>query len=285
MATLPKFSLLDYLEKHAPVICDGAKPLLLKELGFPETDACFMANMTHPTLVSQVYKTYLRAGAAILRTNTEGAHRLMLEALNLSDRGENLNNNGMALLREGAGMTGIPAGSVTSIKKDISGEIPKHLLEKAYGEQLIYQADTGARFIMLSEFEDEEDLKIAARVAKRSIQKQVVAHLRSSAYHENIDLIDKLKEVQQIADFVGIQAAWQQPNLPGLVQALIDQFGIISVLLDETTPLPFGEVSLEFTETVQKILSFGPAMIGGGHNTTPAHIQSIAEVIKALYEK
>ncbi|MBF0278306.1 MAG: homocysteine S-methyltransferase family protein [SAR324 cluster bacterium] len=282
MARPPKFSLLDYLEKNAPVVCDGSKPLLLQNLGFPETEASFIANITHPELVSQTYKQYLQSGAAILRTNTEGAHRLVLESLGLIDRGENINNNGMALLREGAGIAGIPAGSITSVHKDVSGKIPNHLLEKSYGEQLIYQSDTGVLFFMLSEFTDFEDLKLAARVAKRSTPKQVVAHLRFQN-DDPRDFLGKLAEVQQISDFIGIQASWQEAHLTELVQSSVDQFGIVSLLLDEPAPLHFGEISSAFTETLSKLLPLEPAMIGGGRGTTPAHIRSIADGVNKLF--
>jgi len=177
MFAFPKFSLLNYLEKNTPVICDGAKTMYLQKLGFPERNTSFTANLTHPDLVSQTHKEYLQQGASILRTNTEGANRIVLESLELTDRGENINNNSMMLLREGAGMSGIFAGSISSIKKEITGEISVRLLEQAYGEQLIFLSDTGAKLIIFSEFEDVQDLMTAVRVAKRSIQKQTIAHL------------------------------------------------------------------------------------------------------------
>ncbi len=285
MATFPQFSLLNHLEKHAPVICDGAKPLLLREWGFPETNACFLANLTHPALVSQMHQAYLNAGASILRINTEGAHQFVLETLEIENRGENINNNGMALLRKGVGMRGIPAASVTSIKKDISGDIPKPWMERAYGTQLIYQADTGARFVMFSEFADWEDLKTAVRVAKRSVQKQIVAHLKFTLHDDPSTLTRQLEEVQKNADFIGIQASWQHPKLVGLTASIIHHFGIVSILLDETLPQPFGQVATGFPQVVENLLSHEPAIIGGGANTTPAHIRTIASLVGNSFEK
>ncbi|MBF0288846.1 MAG: homocysteine S-methyltransferase family protein [SAR324 cluster bacterium] len=283
MSTFPQFSLLKHLEKNAPVICDGAKLPLLQELGFPETSACFMANLTHPQLVPQVYQNYLRAGASILRTNTESAHRFVLDELQLLDRLENINNNGMALLREGVGMLGIPAGSVTSVKKDVIGEIPLHLLERAYGEQFIYLADTGAKFIMLSEFTDLEDLKTALRVAKHSVQRQLVAHLRLCQQEDVSVVLEKMQELwERGTDFIGIQASSQYHHLSLLMETLVDHFGIVSVLLDEPAPLPFGQVSPEFRKVAQTLLEQEVAILGGGHHTTPAHIQSITEIVTTL---
>lgn len=284
MATFPRFSLLDYLEKNAPVVCDGAKSLPLQSLGFPETNACFMANLTHPDLVCKVHHTYLAAGAAILRTNTEGAHRLMLECLDLVDRGENINNNGMILLREGVGMRGLPAGSVSSIKKDITGTVSERLLEKAYGEQLIYQADTGAKFMMFSDFEEIEDLKIAVRVSKRSVQKQVVAHFKITLNPSLADLLHQMESLQKIADFIGVQASWQHPNLSEVVASLVDHFGIVSVLLDEAAPCAVDEISKGFSQMIESLLPHQPAIIGGGNYTTPPHIQMMAKQIATIYE-
>ena len=285
MSTFPQFSLLNHLKKHAPVICDGAKPLLLQQWGFPQTNACFMANLTHPVLVSRMHKVYLDAGASILRINTEGAHQFILETLRLEDRGENINNNGMVLLREGVGMRGLPAASVTSIKKDLPGEIPAPWLERAYGTQLIYQTDTGARFVMFSEFEDWQDLQMAVRVAKRSVQKQIVAHLKFTLNDNLATLESRLEEVQKKSDFVGVQAWWQHPKLIELTASLIRHFGIVSILLDESATQPYGQVDTEFSQVVETLLSHEPAILGGGANTTPAHIQIISSLVNGKFEK
>ena len=285
MKTFPHFSLLNHLKKHAPVICDGAKPLLLQQLGFPQTSACFMANLTHPALVSELHRVYLDAGASIMRINTEGAHEFILRTLQIEDRGENINNNGMALLRDGVGMRGIPSASVTSIKKDVSGEIPDSWLEQAYGAQLIYQADTGAHFVMFSEFDDWEDLNMAVRVSKRSIQKQIVAHFKFTPNDNPATWISRLEEIQKKSDFIGVQASWQHPKLIELTASLIRHFGIVSILLDETVPQPFGRITTDFLRVVEILLSHVPAIIGGGINTTPAHIQTIASIVNNLFEK
>lgn len=149
---------------------------------------------------------------------------------------------------------------------------------------MIYQSDTGARFIILSEFEDWEDLKIATSVAKRSIQKQVVAHLRLPKNLDFPTLLSQLEKLQENVEFIGIQASWEQADLPDLMASLVEHFGIVSLLLDEPAPLSFGRVSSEFTKTIQQLLPLEPAIIGGGRYTTPAHIQAISQRIKTLYE-
>ncbi len=244
-----------------------------------------MANLTHPALVSELHRVYLDAGASIMRINTEGAHQLILRTLQIEDRGENINNNGMALLREGVGMRGIPSASVTSIKKDVSGEIPDSWLEQAYGAQLIYQADTGAHFVMFSEFDDWEDLNMAVRVSKRSIQKQVVAHLKFTPNDNPATWISRLEKIQKKSDFIGVQASWQHPKLIELTASLIRHFGVVSILLDEPVPQPFGRITTDFLRIVEILLSHVPAIIGGGTNTTPAHIQTIASIVNNLFEK
>ena len=243
-----------------------------------------MANLTHPDWVCHVHRAYLEAGASILRTNTEGAHRLMLEALGLSEKGENINNNGMALLREGVGMRGIPAGSVASIQKNTTGTVPKGLVEQAYGEQFIYQADTGAKFVMLSDFEDMDDLKTALRVAKSAIQKQMVAHLKLTPNTAFAALLFQMESLQKNADFIGIQASWQQGGLIDIVAMLVEHFGIVSVLLEETTPAPPGEVSQGFRQMTESLLAEQPAIMGGGAHTTPRHIQAIAAQVNQQYQ-
>lgn len=283
MLDVPQFSLIKHLEKHAPLICDGAKSLVLHNLGVPQTEMCFVANLTHPQLVVQMYKSYLQAGASILRTNTDGANFLALDALELNGRGENINNNGMALIREGAGMAGIPAGSVISTKKYVTGDIPHHILEKAYGEQFIYLADTGAKFVMLGDFNSLDELLLATRVAKRTIQKQTVVHWTIEEPEER-DIIKGMQALlKQGADFVGIQASSKLEKLPQITKKLVSEFGVVSVLLDEPIALPFGNVSSDFLSMTEKLLDSEVAIIGGGNHTTPAHIKEINHIMKRIF--
>ncbi len=286
MPGLPKFSLLKHFETSAPLICDGAKSSILQHLGLPPTNACFMANLSHPQLVPQAHQAYVKAGAVVSRTNTEGAHRFTLTALDIDSRIENLNNNGMALLREGIGMRGIPAGSITSVRKEVTGEIPLHQVEHAYGEQCIYLSDTGARFLMLSEFEAVEDLQLAVRVAKRSVQKQVVGYLRLSPGMVFSKLVPQLESLLDLdCDFLGIQAAWDYPELATWAEQLVEHFGILCVLLDEPKPLPFGEVAPEYAQISQSLLHQEIAMLGGGRHTHPAHVQKISQLVHTMYSK
>ncbi|MGK5092633.1 homocysteine S-methyltransferase family protein [Deltaproteobacteria bacterium TL4] len=154
----PQFSLLKVLEKQAPLLGDGSVAFLLSNSGQPLDAPGFLANLSHPEKVQSFHQAYLQSGAAILRTNTAGAHRVNLEALTLLDRCEAINNLGVALLRESVGDQHITAGHITAIH---STKLLRETREKAYAEQAIYLSDTGAKVLVLSDFAEAEELKTA----------------------------------------------------------------------------------------------------------------------------
>jgi len=94
-----------------------------------------------------------------------------------------------------------------------------------------------------------------------------------------------MKEVVQYgADFIGIQASWDDKNLLLLTQVLVEHFGIVSILLDEPDPLPIGEVSTGFIKMAQHLLENEIAIIGGGFHTTPAHIMQLKKLITMIFD-
>ena len=96
-STPPTFSLLDWLQEHAPVFSEGSLVPILRKFGLPENQPLYLANLEQMDWVRAAYKSYQRAGADFFRTNTAGANILELTQQGIEDREEAINNNGMVL--------------------------------------------------------------------------------------------------------------------------------------------------------------------------------------------
>ena len=270
----PKFSLLKFLEKQSPVLGDGAKTKLFQKLGYPIEKPLFLANLEAPDLVRQGHRSYLRAGAQLLRSNSEGAHRLALEALDLAQRGEALNNVSMALAQEVKGYGAIVAGSITAI----TAQSPTALREQAYGEQCIYLADTGANVLLLWDFSDITELQLALQVAKRTVYTDCLPHLSVSCSSDTHTVLQAFTRLYaERASLVGLQALANEPQLSLWMAALVEEYGAVSVILDEL-PSVEGRISDDFKAAAKTLLEVGVAILMGGHDTTPEHIQWLREL-------
>ncbi|MBA2289443.1 MAG: homocysteine S-methyltransferase family protein, partial [Chloroflexia bacterium] len=61
-----------------PLLFDGAMGTMLYEAG-RSLDECLDAlNLSHPDIVSSVYRAYINAGADVIESNTFGANRIRL---------------------------------------------------------------------------------------------------------------------------------------------------------------------------------------------------------------
>ena len=275
----PPFSLLKLLETQAPLLGDGSKASVLQELGFPEKTPPFTANLSHPELVRQLHKIYSQAGAFLLRTNTEGAYREALESLRLGERAEAVHTTSMALLQEAAGFQHISVGSITGIHDPL---LTKEDKQQAYAEQIIYLADIGVNLFMLSEFYSIEELQLALKTVRKVTSKEIIVHLTLFPGKQDSFSSKKLLDLHQFeATYIGIQGKSEDPQVIQIVQNLIGECGVISVLLDEP-PSMKGEVSLAFQETSRLLMESEVAILAGGNYTTPNHIRALKKIMETM---
>ncbi|MFU8773835.1 MAG: homocysteine S-methyltransferase family protein, partial [Anaerolineales bacterium] len=98
--TAPKRSFLEHIaSSQIPIMADGAMGTLLhmRGVGF---DQCFdELNLTQPSLVADIHREYIEAGAAIIQTNTFGANRFKLATNGLEKKVVEINQAGVELAR------------------------------------------------------------------------------------------------------------------------------------------------------------------------------------------
>ncbi|MBF0352791.1 MAG: homocysteine S-methyltransferase family protein [SAR324 cluster bacterium] len=278
-ATKPHFSLLKILERQAPLLMDGDKQTVFQQFYPDLVPPWWKANLEQHDAVLRIHQSYLEAGATILRTNTEGANRFELEATGFINREEAVNNSAMALLKQSLGFQGISAGSIIPVRKEgLSAEARAF----AYGQQAIYLSDTGAGLFVLSEFSDDAELCLAIGAIRRSSQKEVLAHLRVQGRPDILKIVATLQHVyQEGAHFTGIQVPVDMPDLMELVDNMIEELGIVSLLLDES--YPGDTVSDQFGIIAQTILEKDIAILGGGRQTSNLHIQKMKQFHQEIY--
>ena len=77
-----------------PLVCDGAMGTMLYERGYFINRSFDEANLTGPELVRTIHRSYVRAGATVLETNTFSANQLLLARFGIAEKAVAINEAG-----------------------------------------------------------------------------------------------------------------------------------------------------------------------------------------------
>jgi len=248
-----QFSLLDVLREQAPLLVSPSPAVLLHGLealaGLP---AC-VANERVPKQVRRTYRTFGRAGADVVLTNTGDAQLPHLEPHGLAERCEALNNSGRALLQEALGGSVIHAGHV----RTLPSELPQQLREQAYGNHAVYLSDTKADLLWLTGFPNPSEAELAVRVIRRVSHTEMVLHVTAHSASSPDSLIALHN---QGATYLGLRGNLNELSTLDLAE-WVGELGILGLEIKaEAVPLQdFPDAQALLTAFIES----GIAFLGG----------------------
>ncbi|HZV82203.1 MAG TPA: bifunctional homocysteine S-methyltransferase/methylenetetrahydrofolate reductase [Geobacteraceae bacterium] len=275
------------------LIGDGAIGTMLYSKGVG-LDANFEhLNLVRPSLVSELHREYLAAGARVIETNTFGANYTRLEPIGLEKKAFELNRQGAILARNAvtAAAVGEPAfvaGSIGPLVrlKGEERELGTDQVTAIFREQVAGLMDGGVDLFILETFSDLEQIICAMKAAKET-GLPVVA---SMAYQEGertgggVDAVTAAARLTEAgADIVGancgagpreiLLAVRRMATATGLPLAAFANSGFPEYLdgryIYRTTPEYFADKGAEMAAA-------GAALIGGCCGTTPDHIRQLS---------
>ena len=118
-------------------------------------EACFdELNLTRPTLVAEIHRAYVEAGARIIEANTFGANRYKLAAHGLERRAREINTAGVEIARgvaERASSRVLIAASVGPLGVRLApfGRVAPKEAQQAFQEQIGALVEAGADLIVI----------------------------------------------------------------------------------------------------------------------------------------
>lgn len=273
-----------------PLVGDGAVGTRLAQL-HPEVSGPPEAfNLSHPQWVKGVHEEYMRAGAALHRTNTRHANSVGLAAQGLADRCEAVNNSASALVRDVVGHDAPVMGVIGQILPDKDGALASDAeRQRAYSEQLVYLADTGATFIGLEHFSSVEEALLVLRIARSAADAPVLAHLALDAQGRTAEGMGCDEAAKRLAgggaEALGLSCGPGPRRLPALVEALLIHGLPVSVMLGVRTgdfPPPYADAAAlspeRFAAALIDMAGRGAAIVGGCCGATPDHIRALADL-------
>jgi methionine synthase I (cobalamin-dependent) len=257
--------------------------------------ACFdEACLSRPEMVRKVHESYVRAGAALIGTNSFGANRYRLQTHGLESQVVDINRAAVALARGVAGnaYVGGSVGPSGLLLKTIKAD--EHpALAAAFRAQCEVLVGEGVDVLLLETFRQPEEIRIALEAA-RSVAGSVpiIASVSFDPFGTMADgmgpedMAGRLKEWG--ADAIGVNCA---DGPAGVYEMATRMFGAgLPVVAKPNAGLPhrvegrFAYMATPeyFLVYAKRLFKAGVKAVGGCCGTTDEHVRKIAAAARMV---
>jgi len=284
----------EYVDRNI-VVFDGAMGTRLYEKGVYINRVYDELNLSQPTLIQEVHREYLAAGAMVLETNSFGANRLKLAPHGLADKLEVINFQAAKLAREVAGDKAWVAGSIgpLGIRLEPWGKTSVEEAETAFSEQAKGLLAGGVDIFILETFYDLNEIHQAIIAIRKLTDKPIIASMTinedgNALYGTSVDVFTPKLEMWG-ADVIGLNcsvgpktmfdAMEKMRSLTTLHLIAQPNAGLPKVVDGRMIYLCNPEY---FGEYARRFIQLGVRIVGGCCGTTPEHIKWVANAARSL---
>jgi len=282
---------LHEIQDHV-IVADGAMGTMLYQQGFPAKSCFDEMVLSHPDVVLGIHRSYVKAGARLLETNTFGANPIRLADFALQEKTEEINKAAVRLARQAIGNNGWVAGSVGPLNRPLEpiGPLTLDDARSAFGVQINALVEGGADIIILETFSNLREITCALEEARRFPHVPIIAMMTFSEDAKTI-MGDKPREVVKVLEDLGADVIGANCS--------VGPQGILEVMeiMAEHTKLPLAAMpnagfphmeggryiyltsSAYFADYAKRFADLGVNIIGGCCGTTPAHISAVAQAV------
>lgn len=290
---------LTALKDPRPMLCDGAMGTMLNLRG-AAFDTCLDAlNIQNPSLVADIHRMYIEAGAQIIETNTFGANRYKLARHGLENKVAEINTAGVELAKRVVLASFKPvyiAGSIGPLGVRLApfGRVQYDEARSAFAEQIEALVSAGAHLVIIETMTDRYEVIEAIRAARQVAPGIPILASMTFTRDDRTILGDDPGIVARTLSQAGVNIIGVNcsggPNqilriLKKMKQAAPENlFSVMpnagwpeevgGRIMYPAGPEYFGEYALAFRQAGAKI-------IGGCCGTTPQHIQAMYKAIQS----
>ena len=291
-------SLLERLSTET-LLADGAMGTMLhaRGVGF---DKCFdELNLTHPSVVAEIHRAYIEAGAQLIITNTFGANRYKLAKHGLEESVVEINRASVDLAKRVVSASFrnvLVAGDVGPLGVRIApfGRVQPEQARAAFAEQMKALDEAGADLIVIETFSDLYEIREAIRAAKEVCDLPVIASVTFTRDDRTVLGDDPAKVARTLreehVDVIGVNCSGGPAQLARILKQMCqavpngkfwvkpnagwpEQVG--GRIMYPADPDYFGEYALSFRE-------IGACIVGGCCGTTPQHIAAMRKALDTV---
>ena len=249
--------------------------------------------------VLDVARSYVKAGADMIETNSFGGTRFKLDFFGLQDRVAEINRAAASISREAAGPDRHVIASVGPTGKMLlMGDVTEDELFASFREQLVALQEGGADACCIETMSATDEACLAVRAAKQHTSLEVLCtftfqHTADGGYHTMMGVTPAeaaQAAVEAGADVVGANCGQGMEQMARIVAEMRVAVPGTPIMVQANAGLPKNVNGVDvFPETPDvtakwsaEVLKAGAAILGGCCGTTPEHIAAIGRVLKTL---
>jgi methionine synthase / methylenetetrahydrofolate reductase(NADPH) len=277
-----------------PLVCDGAMGTMLYERGYFINRSFDEANLTGPELVRTIHKSYVRAGASVLETNTFSANRLLLARFGIPEKAVAINEAGVRLAREAAQDGVFVAGSVGPTGEGTGVLTAEQAVSVAgaFEEQIAALVASGVDLLLFETFHHLGEIEIALRIGRRLFAGPIVAQM---SFEEDAKLRDGTppERVASLlrgfgADVAGVNCCEGPSVVYDVATAMTQVTPLVAAQPNAGQPRRVDARTIYmatpeyFGVFARRYLKAGVRLIGGCCGTRPEHITAMAAAARMM---
>jgi methionine synthase / methylenetetrahydrofolate reductase(NADPH) len=285
----------DLIHDDRPHLFDGAMGTMLYSMGVFINRCYDELNLRDADMIRDVHRSYVRAGAELLETNSFGANRIKLAEHSLEEQVHEINARAAQIAREASQGRALVGGAIGPLGIRIEPYGPTSLDEARaiFREQAAGLLDGGVDFFVLETFSDLVEIRQALLAVRDVSALPVVTQMTvqedgATVYGTTPDVLTQ-RLGEWGADVIGLNCS-VGPH--GMLAALEKMVGL--------TPRPLSAqpnaglpreihgrkmymASPEYMgKFAGRLIRGGARFIGGCCGTTPDHIRRMADAVHAI---
>jgi 5-methyltetrahydrofolate--homocysteine methyltransferase len=286
------------LKQRKIMISDGAWGTQLQARGLQPGECPELWCLTHRAEVLDIARSYVAAGAELVKTNSFGGSRFKLEFHGLAQRAAEINAAAAAISREAAGSDRHVIASLGPTGKMLlMGDVTEQELLDAFGEQAAALEKGGADAALIESMSALDETTLAIRAVKSKTRLEIISTLTfartAQGEYRTMMGVSPTEMARTClaagADIIGANCGHGFRQMIEVVKEIRQAAPAAPILVHANAGLPVNRAGVDvFPDTPEMMAEFVPALIAAGANiiggccgTTPAHIAAIARAARA----
>ena len=270
---------------------DGGTGTVLQSMGLSAGEAPEIWSLTNPDKITELHRSYLSAGANIIKANTFGINPLKygncaeLISASLACAKEAMRDFPNAYLAYDLG----PLGRLL----EPLGDLSFNDAVEAFSSCLKYAKDGGCDLILIETMNDSYETKAAIVAAKETTDLPIIV---TNAYGEDGKVMTgaDASAMCVLLEGLGVDAFGANCSFgPDMMLPIAEQLLSVSstpIVMNPNAGLPtvvngktvFTTSPTEFAQYIRKMAEMGVTVLGGCCGTTPEHIREAVNAVKGV---
>ncbi len=269
---------------------DGAMGTMLQQNGLKSGDLPENMNFTHPQVIIDIHKQYLKAGCNVITTNTFGANSLKFNNVpEIIKQAVTLSKTAIDEMGKG-GFVALDVGPLGKLLKPC-GELEFETAYELFKEQAVAGEQAGADLILIETMGDLYEIKAAVLAAKENTALPVLVSMifdEKGILLTGADIKTAVITLEGLGvDGIGMNCGLGPDQMLDLIK-IMNVFSSTPIFVQPNAGLPvsvngvttYNVTPQEFAAKQLEIVREGACALGGCCGTAPAHIKAMVDLCK-----